>query len=178
MIEAISGAGVYAVRARSAPRVIKIGQTVNIKNRICGMQVSSPRRLEVIAFIVELDVWRREELEQALHSRFESYQTRGEWFEFDNAGMDSLAVAFGLEGRRALRSLELITPSGHDQPTKRHGSGGKPHTISFRCDDEQVVLANALRTTFDPPTHSQAFQWLLSSAEGLALIASRVRGEI
>jgi hypothetical protein len=51
-------------------------------------------------------------------------------------------------------------------------------TIAFRVTDEQWVAADALRQTFPRGTFSEAFQWLLSSSEGRALIVRRVRGEI
>lgn len=52
------------------------------------------------------------------------------------------------------------------------------HPISFRVNDEQIVVAEALRATFNPPTYTMAFRWLLDSPEGRELIARRVRGEI
>lgn len=52
------------------------------------------------------------------------------------------------------------------------------HHISFRCTDEQMVAANAFRSTFPSGTWAEAMQWFLSSKEGRELIAKRVRGEI
>lgn len=52
------------------------------------------------------------------------------------------------------------------------------HPISFRVNDDQFVVADALRATFHPPTFTEAFRWLLDSPEGRELIGRRVRGEI
>lgn len=70
----------------------------------------------------------------------------------------------------------------HPQQNPRHQRHRKPsewtHTISVRLNDEQFIVAEAFRAAFDPPTHTEALRWLLSSAEGKDLIARRVRGEI
>lgn len=158
--------------------IVKIGQTVNIKNRVCGMQSSAASLLEVIAFIPEPDVWRREELEAGLHRGLSRYQTRGEWFDFDAEGMDALAIAFGLAGADSLRPLQLTARSADDQATMRHSPTARPHTIAFRLNDQDLLLADSLRATFDPPTYSQAMRWILMSPEGRELIAKRVRGEV
>lgn len=70
----------------------------------------------------------------------------------------------------------------HQPPASQRNRHRKPsewtHNISVRLNDEQIIVAEALRATFDPPTHTEAFRWLLSSAEGKDLIGRRVRGEI
>ena len=69
-----------------------------------------------------------------------------------------------------------------DPAPSRHQRHRKPsewtHNISVRLNDEQFIVAEAFRAAFDPPTHTEALRWLLSSAEGKDLIARRVRGEI
>lgn len=56
--------------------------------------------------------------------------------------------------------------------------GVMKHNISFRCTDEQMVAAEAFRSTFPSGTWAEAFQWFLSAGPGRELIAKRVRGEI
>ncbi len=50
------------------------------------------------------------------------------------------------------------------------------NTISFKCTNEQMIVADALRSTFDPPTHSQSLRWLLSDPDVLEVISKKVRG--
>ena len=64
------------------------------------------------------------------------------------------------------------------QPHRRRKPSEWTHNISVRLNDDQFVVAEALRATFDPPTHTEALRWLLESAEGKDLIGRRVRGEI
>ena len=52
------------------------------------------------------------------------------------------------------------------------------HNISFRLNDNQIVAAEALRATFDPPSWSETFRWLFDSDEGRDLIRRRVAGEV
>jgi hypothetical protein len=67
---------------------------------------------------------------------------------------------------------ETTTPRRHRKPSEW------VHPISFRVNDDQYMVAESLRATFDPPTHTEAFRWFLCSDEGRELIAKRVRGEI
>lgn len=50
------------------------------------------------------------------------------------------------------------------------------HTVSFKCTDEQYIVADTLRASFDPPNFSQAMRWLLDSPEVRAAIRARVNG--
>jgi hypothetical protein len=64
-----------------------------------------------------------------------------------------------------------------EQPPPRTSSR-LTHTIAFRCNDEQMIAAEALRQTFPSATWAEAMQWIFSSKEGRELIARRVKGEI
>lgn len=51
-------------------------------------------------------------------------------------------------------------------------------TISFRLTNEELIAADALRSTFPSGTYAEAMRWIFSSSEGRGLIAKRVRGEV
>lgn len=51
------------------------------------------------------------------------------------------------------------------------------HTVAFRLNDEQSILADALRTTFPEASWSVSFRWLLDQPAVRAVIAARVRGD-
>lgn len=72
--------------------------------------------------------------------------------------------------------LDQLSQPLEEPPPRRTGT--LSHTIAFRCNDEQMVAAEALRSTFPSGTWAEAFQWFLSSGPGRELIAKRVRGEI
>jgi len=63
--------GVYVLGFDS---YVKIGITLNVDERIAGLQTPVPVKLYAL-----LDGWRREEL--ALHQRFAKLRLRGEWFQ-------------------------------------------------------------------------------------------------
>lgn len=71
-------------------------------------------------------------------------------------------------------TTDTSTPQAH----RRRKPSEWTHNISVRLNDDQFIVAEALRATFDPPTHTESLRWLFESAEGKALIAKRVRGEI
>lgn len=48
------------------------------------------------------------------------------------------------------------------------------HNISFRLNDEQLIRADAFRSTFDVPSWAEAFRWLFDSEEGRELIQKRM----
>lgn len=52
------------------------------------------------------------------------------------------------------------------------------HSVTAKLDDDQMVVADTLRSVMDPPTHTEAIRWLYSSDAGKELIARKVRGEI
>lgn len=51
------------------------------------------------------------------------------------------------------------------------------HTVAFRLNDEQSILADALRTTFPENSWSVSFRWLLDQPAVRAVIAARVRDD-
>jgi hypothetical protein len=81
-----SGVVYFAQGEPSTP--IKIGTSVNAKNRLNGLRTGSPVPLRLLA---TTPGGRRRERE--LHKQFASYRTHGEWFA---AGPDLLAFITGL----------------------------------------------------------------------------------
>lgn len=67
---------VYFVQARTLG-FIKIGVTVDIDDRINGIQVGCPDHVELIGGIADRRAYH---LERALHARFDADRHRGEWF--------------------------------------------------------------------------------------------------
>lgn len=69
---------VYFVFAKELNRV-KIGFTgfKTVENRLCGLQTSSPCKLELIGYINS-----NQDFEKELHNRFDKYRIIGEWFKY------------------------------------------------------------------------------------------------
>lgn len=61
--------------------LVKIGQTIRLKNRLSSLQTSSAENLCVIGRILTK---RPERLEAKLHKRFAKDRVRGEWFRYSD----------------------------------------------------------------------------------------------
>lgn len=72
-----------------------------------------------------------------------------------------------------LDELSRPLPEAPSRPVAQY-----THSVSARLTAEQMIAADALRSTFPSGRISDAIQWIFSSAEGRELIARRVRGEI
>lgn len=82
---------VYFVQAgQNGP--VKIGVTENIRNRMSGLQVSSPIKLELLATI-----YAPSELEGRLHHALAEHHTSGEWFNW--CPEIEMLVALAREGK-------------------------------------------------------------------------------
>lgn len=68
---------VYFVQAH-ALRLIKIGSTVDVGDRLRILQTGSPDKLELVGAICSDDAFR---LEEDLHHRFAAHREHGEWFQ-------------------------------------------------------------------------------------------------
>ena len=79
---------IYFIGTRGGP--VKIGQALNLKTRLSGIQTGNPHKLELLAF-----VWADGSLEWEYHERFASTRMHGEWFEWSSeleAEIDRLNV--------------------------------------------------------------------------------------
>jgi hypothetical protein len=72
--------------------------------------------------------------------------------------------------------LDALAQPLQEPPPRRRAQ--YQHTIAFRCTSEQMIAADALRSTFPGGSMSEAFQWFLSSAAGRELISRRIKGEV
>ena len=61
--------------------------------------------------------------------------------------------------------------------TSKRTSARPVHSISFKCTDEQFIVADALRASFDPPTWAEAMRWLIDSPDVRKAIRTRVNGD-
>lgn len=68
---------VYFVRATTLG-LVKIGCTIDARDRLKTLQVGSPDRLELLGVICNK---RWEETEREVHRRFAAHRRHGEWFE-------------------------------------------------------------------------------------------------
>lgn len=60
-------------------RYVKIGFTMNLKNRMDGIQTSCPEKL------IFYGAYKGDRMkEERLHSKFDDYRLNGEWFHFSN----------------------------------------------------------------------------------------------
>lgn len=84
---------VYMVGVEGDPYV-KVGYASELSKRMIGMQVSSPKRLKVLAVFAG-DV----KTESLLHRELQAQHVRGEWFGYDEAK----ALALRLQEDEALR---------------------------------------------------------------------------
>lgn len=57
---------------------LKIGKSANPKNRLSQLQTANPSELKMLYCIEDVE----SNLEQELHSLFEAYNVRREWFEY------------------------------------------------------------------------------------------------
>ena len=72
-------AGVYVVRSGE---LVKIGRTVNRRQRMGALRTGSGHPLEELAWIPADSAEDAANLELHLHQRFASARTTGEWFRF------------------------------------------------------------------------------------------------
>lgn len=91
---------VYVLRADNG--TYKIGQTMQLQNRVTWLGIQLPYETEVVATIVANDP---RSFEAALHRRFEDKRLRGEWFELDDGDLrfikDLNLFVVGLKGKYA-----------------------------------------------------------------------------
>jgi hypothetical protein len=71
---------VYFIQKKNRLGPIKIGKSVNPKNRIIHLQTGSDERLNLLGFISEDIISEKE-----LHDKFSRYKIHGEWFYFSEA---------------------------------------------------------------------------------------------
>jgi hypothetical protein len=109
-----SGPGVYFVVSMEL-RLVKIGRSRAVHNRVAALKASIPGRLWLLGFIPN------PRLERRLHRRFEYQRERGEWFR---QGPDLLAFAFDHEWPRPTPGLPAeAAPS---PPRSRLGHPARP----------------------------------------------------
>lgn len=90
---------VYMVGMEGEP-YIKVGFASELSSRMVGMQVSSPKKLLVLAVFPG-----SRKAESMFHRELQSHHVRGEWFDYD-AARD---LALRLEASRELRGSLLIS---------------------------------------------------------------------
>lgn len=81
---------VYMVGIEGEP-YIKIGFASELSSRMINMQVSSPKKLMVLAVFAGDQV-----TESLLHRELQEHHVRGEWFDYDEA--KALAARLGVSG--------------------------------------------------------------------------------
>jgi len=86
---------VYFIQSGDDGGPIKIGRAVNPLERLLGLQVGNPHRLQVIACTKPMRF--AAALELCLHMQFNTYRLRGEWFHYSDL-LHSVAdeVCFGV----------------------------------------------------------------------------------
>lgn len=72
--------GVYFIQCEG---FIKIGKTINVRQRILSHQMSTPFELVLVGF-VRCPVYRLDECEGRFHRRFGDLHHRGEWFRLES----------------------------------------------------------------------------------------------
>lgn len=74
--------GVYLIKAENG--LIKIGRTIDLKDRLMELQTGSATELSLELFLeTELE----KELEKKLHERFKEKRVRGEWFKLSKSDL-------------------------------------------------------------------------------------------
>mgnify|MGYP000873744905 CR=1 FL=1 len=68
---------VYFLKSQSMPKMVKIGRTNNLRQRVMSLKFQI-RHPETIAFVETSDT---EQLELGLHTLFDAYHVKGEWFK-------------------------------------------------------------------------------------------------
>lgn len=73
--------GVYFIQCRD---FIKIGKTINLRQRLIAHQLSTPFDLAIAGFVQCLS-YELDEMEGRFHRRFSDLHHRGEWFRLEGA---------------------------------------------------------------------------------------------
>lgn len=138
---------VYVIGAAGLPDV-KIGRSVAPRNRLNNLQVSIPARLHLIcSFDGDQD------LENALHQHFESYRTRGEWFDLTPLGDPATVVQSAIPlCRDAIKRVRREEKAAARKVAKREQELAQdPLVISFKIDrlGRETVVARERRDDWD-----------------------------
>lgn len=84
----------YVYFAKNENNVIKIGRTINLKNRMKSLNTSSPHTIDLVGYIKTGSCVELEEIAQRF---FEDANVKGEWFDLSNKDMQDFATAYGEE---------------------------------------------------------------------------------
>lgn len=140
---------VYFVRATTL-RLIKIGRARDMGQRLSGLQVGSPDKLELMGIIRPADP---EQLEADLHRRFDRHRTHGEWFSPAPALEAYIAEhAISLEADRQEFIWEMYERMGVDTSAARalqleawEETGELPPIAVGRTPREIITASHPLR---------------------------------
>jgi hypothetical protein len=129
----------------SAGGPIKIGQAVNPKKRLSGLQTSHTVKLEILAVL-------NENRESELHGRFRALRVRGEWYRCERPLVDYLLENFKLSKAHQERLRQaLVVPLNTVEPPKSEVVEGV-----FGCDlvvdrstTDEGELSNNVYAMFD-----------------------------
>lgn len=106
---------VYIVGVAGEDLPVKIGIASDMNKRLCGLQSSHPRRLEVRGMYLFGPAARAREIEELAHEKFAGYALRGEWFN-----VRAREVSMWIEGAFHAEMLSVYRPKsgrfGHMTP--------------------------------------------------------------
>ncbi len=88
---------IYFIECESS-RFVKIGRSVNIKERLSSLQAGNPSKLKLIAKVNCGQLVFAAKLESKLHEIFSDYRVRGEWFSFTKEEFCKLSFSFSHDG--------------------------------------------------------------------------------